>query len=87
MVVILEPWKGPGYTKQNNPFVVDVGGGAPANNKGDNHLVVKEVMVTTLWKESELQLEELEDERFLKQCEDNFDIIQPVPKEKKPYQS
>jgi hypothetical protein len=29
----------------------------------------------------------LEDEGFLKECEDNFDIIQLAPKEKKPYQS
>jgi hypothetical protein len=29
----------------------------------------------------------LEDECFLEECEDNFDIIQPVPKEKKLYQS
>jgi hypothetical protein len=29
----------------------------------------------------------LEDECFLEECEDNFDIIQPVPKERKLYQS
>jgi hypothetical protein len=49
--------------------------------------VVKEVTVTTLWEEAELQPEELEDEGFLEEWEDNFDIIQPAPKEKKPYQS
>jgi hypothetical protein len=27
----------------------------------------------------------LEDEGFLEECEDNFDIIQPTPKEKKLY--
>jgi hypothetical protein len=29
----------------------------------------------------------LEDEGFFKEWEDNFDIIQPAPKERKPYQS
>jgi hypothetical protein len=66
---------------------VDAGRGAPAKSKGDNHLVVKEVTVTTSWEEAELQLEELEDEGFLEECEDNFDIIQPTPKKKKSYQS
>jgi hypothetical protein len=49
--------------------------------------VVKEVTVTILWEETKLQPEELEDKCFLEDCEDNFDIIQPVPKEKKLYQS
>jgi hypothetical protein len=66
---------------------VDVGGGVPATSKGGNHPVVKEVTVTILWEETKLQPEELEDKCFLEYCEDNFDIIQPVPKEKKPYQS
>jgi hypothetical protein len=87
LVVILEPWKGPSYTRRNTPFAVDVGGGAPAKSKGDNHPVVKEVTVTTSWEETELQPEELEDEGFLEECEDNFDIIQLALKEKKPYQS
>jgi hypothetical protein len=87
LVVILEPWKGPSYTRQNTPFAVDAGGGAPAKSKGDNHLVVKEVTITTLWEEAELQSEELEDECFLEECEDNFDIIQLILKEKKLYQS
>ena len=55
--------------------MMDVGGGAPAKNKEDNHLVVKEVTVTTSWEEGDLQSEELEDECFLEECEDNFDII------------
>jgi hypothetical protein len=83
----LEPWKGPGYTRRNTPFAVDAGEGTPAKNKGDNHAVVKEVTVTTSWEEAELQLEELEDEGFLEEWEDNFDIIQPAPKERKLYQS
>jgi hypothetical protein len=66
---------------------VDADEGAPAKSKGDNHPVVKEVTVTTSWEEAELQPEELEDECFLEECEDNFDIIQPAPKVKKPYQS
>jgi hypothetical protein len=85
LVVILEPWKGPGYTRRNTSFAVDVGGGVLAKSKGDNHPVVKEVTVTTSWEEAELQPKELEDECFLEECEDNFDIIQLAPKEKKPY--
>jgi hypothetical protein len=87
-VVILEPWKGPGYTRRNTPFVVGIGGGTPARNRrveSVDHRVTTEDTVTTSWEEVELQLEELEDEGFLEECEDNFDIIQPAPKEKKPY--
>jgi hypothetical protein len=40
-----------------------------------------------LWEEAEFQPEELEDDCFLEKCEDNFDIIQSIPKKKKPYQS
>jgi hypothetical protein len=84
LVVILEPWKGPSYTRWNTPFAVEEHQPRP-KSKGDNHPVVKEVMVTTSWEEAELQPEALEDESFLEECEDNFNIIQPVPKEKKPY--
>ena len=66
---------------------MDASGGAPAKKKEDNHLVMNEVTVTTLWKEAKLQLEELEDKCFFEECEDSFNIIQPVPKEKKLYQS
>jgi hypothetical protein len=92
-VVILEPWKGPGYTRRNTPFAIGIGGGTPARNRrveSIDHLVTTENTVTTSWKETELQLEELEDEDFLEEWEDNFDIIQfiqPAPEEKKPYQS
>ena len=85
MVVILESLKGPGYIRRNTSFAVDAGGGAPAKSKGHNHPVVKEVTVTISWDEAELQPEELEDECFLEECEDSFNIIQPIPKEKKPY--
>jgi hypothetical protein len=77
-VVTLEPWKGPGYTRRNTPFMLDIGGGTPARNRRVeliDHLVTIEDMVTTSWEEAELQLEELEDECFLEECEDNFDII------------
>jgi hypothetical protein len=86
----LEPWKGPGYTRQNTPFAVGIGGGTPARNRrveSVDYLVMIEDTIITSWEEAELQLEELEDEGFLEECEDNFDIIQPAPKEKKPYQS
>jgi hypothetical protein len=82
-VVILEPWKGPGYTRQNTPFVVGIGRGTPVRNRrieSVDHLVTTEDMVTTSWEEAKLQPEELEDEDFLEECEDNFDIIQPTPK-------
>jgi hypothetical protein len=68
--------------------VVGIGGGTPARNRrveSVDHRVTTEDTVTTSWEEVELQLEELEDEGFLEECEDNFDIIQPAPKEKKPY--
>jgi hypothetical protein len=65
--------------------VVDAGEGTPAKSKGNNHPIVKEVTVITSWEKAELQPEELEDEGFLEECEDNFDIIQLAPKEKKPY--
>jgi hypothetical protein len=89
-VVTLEPWKGPGYTRQNTSFVVGIGGGTPARNRRIepvDHLVRTEDTVTTSWEEAELQLEELEDEGFLEEWEDNFDIIQPTPKDKKLYHS
>jgi hypothetical protein len=89
-VVILEPWKGPGYTRRNILFAVGIGGGTPARNRrveSVDHLVTIEDTFTTLWEEAELQPEELEDEGFLEEWEDNFDIIQPALIEKKPYQS
>ena len=43
--------------------------------------------VTTSWEEVELQPEGLEDEGFLDEWENNFNFIQPAPKETKPYQS
>jgi hypothetical protein len=89
-IVILEPWKGPGYTRRNTLFAVGIGGGTPARNRrveSVDHLVMIEDTVTTSWEEAELQPEELEDEDFFEEWEDNFDIIQPAPKEKRPYQS
>jgi hypothetical protein len=87
-VVTLEPWKGPGYTRQNTPFVVVIGKGTPARNRrveSVDHLVTTKDTITTAWEEAELQREELEDEGFLEEWEDNFDIIQLAPKDKKPY--
>jgi hypothetical protein len=86
-VAILEPWKGPSYTRRNTPFTVGIGGGTPRRMESVDHLVTTEDAVTTSWEEVELQPEELEDEGFLEECEDNFDIRQRAPKEKKPYQS
>jgi hypothetical protein len=89
-VGILEPWKGPCYTRRNTPFVVGIGGGTPARNRrveSIDHLVTTEDTVTTSWEEAELQPEELEDKDFLEEWEDNSDIIQPASKERKLYQS
>jgi hypothetical protein len=89
-VVTLEPWKGPGYIRRNTPFAVGIGGRTPARKRrleSVDHLVTTEDTVTISWEEAELQPKELEDEGFLEEGEDNFDIIQPAPKDKKPYQS
>jgi hypothetical protein len=85
-VVILEPWKGPGHTRRNTPFAVGIGGGTSARNRRielEDHLVTTEDTVTTSWKVAELQPEELMDKDFFEEWEDNFDIIQPAPEEKK----
>jgi hypothetical protein len=77
-VVILEPWKGPGYTRRNTPFAVGIGGGTPARNRrieSVDHLVKTEDTITTSWEEAELQPEELVDKDFLEEWENNFDII------------
>jgi hypothetical protein len=89
-VVILEPKKGLGYTRWNTPFAVGIGRETPVRNRrveSLDHLVTAEDTVTTSWEEVELQPKELEDEDFLEEWEDNFDIIQPIPKERKPYHS
>jgi hypothetical protein len=67
-VVILEPWKGPGYTRWNIPFTVGIEGGTPTRNRrveSVDYLITTEDMVTTSWEEAELQPEELEDKGFL----------------------
>jgi hypothetical protein len=58
--------------------VVGIGRGTPVRNRrieSVDHLVTIEDTVTTSWEEVELQPKELEDEGFLEECEDNFDII------------
>jgi hypothetical protein len=37
------------------------------------------------WEEGEYQPEVLEDEYFLNECGDHFDILQSIPQGRKPY--
>jgi hypothetical protein len=78
-VIILEPWKGPGYTRQNTRFAVDLSGEPEAKVI---HPVVGEDMIFEPWEEGEYQPEVLEDK-----CGDHFDIPQPIPQGRKPCQS
>jgi hypothetical protein len=86
-VVILEPQKGPGYTRRNTLFAVGAGGGTPARSRRVelvDHLITVEDTIAILWKEVESQQEGLEDEYFFEEVEDISDVPEPVPKEKKP---
>jgi hypothetical protein len=83
-VIILEPWKGPGYTSRNTWFAVDLRGEPKARVI---HLVVVEDTVFEPWEEGEYQPKVLEDEYYLDECGDHFDILQPIPQEWKPCQS
>ena len=78
-IIILEPQKGPGYTSQNTQFVVDPKEELEARVI---HLVVVEDTIFESWEEREYQPEVLEDE-----CGGHFDILQPIPQERKPCQS
>jgi hypothetical protein len=55
LVVILEPWKGPGYIRRNTPFAV--GAGTRAQGRKISYLVAVEDTDPT---SKELQLEEFE---------------------------
>jgi hypothetical protein len=83
-VIILEPWKGLGYTRQNTRFAVD-----PKEEPEARviHLVVVEDTVFEPWEEGEYQPKVLEDEYFPSKCGDHFDILQPIPQGRKPCQS
>jgi hypothetical protein len=78
-VIILEPWKGPGYTRRNTRFTVDPRGEPEARVI---HPIVEEDTVSEPWEEGEYQPKVLEDE-----CGDPFDIPQPIPQGRKPCQS
>jgi hypothetical protein len=69
-VIILEPWKGPGYTRQNTRFTVDPRGEPEARII---HPIGVEDTVSEPWEEGEYQPEVLEDK-----CWDHFDIQQPI---------
>jgi hypothetical protein len=81
-VIILEPWKGLGYIRQNTRFAVDPRGELEARVI---HPVVMEDIVFEPWEEGEYQPEVLEDEYFLNECGDHFDILQSIPQGRKPY--
>jgi hypothetical protein len=83
-VIILEPWKGPGYTRRNTRFVVDPRGGPEAKVI---HPVVVDDIVSEPREEGEYQPKVLEDKNFLNECGDHFDIQQPIPQGRKPCQS
>jgi hypothetical protein len=78
-VIILEPWKGPGYTRQNTQFTVETREEPEARVI---HPIVVEDTVSEPWEEGEYQPKVLEDK-----CWDHFDIQQPIPQGTKPYQS
>ena len=75
-VIILEPWKWPGYIGWNTQFAVD-----PKEEPQARVIlpIVVEDMVFKLWEEGEYQLEVLEDKYFPDECGDHFDILQSIP--------
>jgi hypothetical protein len=83
-IIILEPWKGLGYTRRNTQFVVD-----PRGEPEDRviHPVVEEDPVSEPREEEESQPEVLENEYFPDECGDHFDIQQSIPQGRKPCQS
>jgi hypothetical protein len=83
-VIILEPWKGLGYTRRNTRFAVDPRGELEARVI---HPIVVEDTVFESWEEGEYQPEVLEDKYFPDECGDHFDILQSIPQGRKPCQS
>jgi hypothetical protein len=84
IVIILEPWKGLGYTRRNTRFAVDPREEFEASVI---HPVVVEETVFEPWEKREYQPEVLEDEYFPDKCGDHLDILQPIPHERRPCQS
>jgi hypothetical protein len=84
-VIILEPWKGPGYTRRNTRFAVDPKGEPEASVI--HPVVVEDEYFPDGVLEGEYQPGGLEDEYFPDDCGDHFDILQPIPQGRKPYQS
>jgi hypothetical protein len=68
---ILEPWKGPGYTRRNTPFAVGAGGGLRVQGRRISYPVAVEDTVSTSREEEEFQLEESEYEHSFEEPEDN----------------
>jgi hypothetical protein len=83
-VIILEPWKGPGYIRRNTRFVVDPRGELEARVI---HPVVVEDTVSEPREEGKYQPEVLENEYFPDECGDHFDIQKPNLPGRKPCQS
>jgi hypothetical protein len=70
-VIILEPWKGPGYTRRNTWFTVDPMGEPEARVI---HPIVVEDTVSEPWEVGEYQPKVLENEYFPNEYGDHFDI-------------
>jgi hypothetical protein len=87
LVVILEPWKGPGYIRRNTPFAIGAGGGTRVQGRRINYPVAIEDTVSTSGEEEESQLEEVEYEHSSEEPEDNVNAWQPKPRKNKPFQS
>jgi hypothetical protein len=83
----LEPWKGPGYTRRNTPFVVGAGGGTRVQGRRISYPVEVEDTISTSREEEEFELEELEYEHSSKELEDNVNARQPTLRKSKPFQS
>jgi hypothetical protein len=83
-VIIVEPWKGPGYTRRNTRFIVDPRGEPEARVI---HPIVVEDTVSEPWEVGEYQPKVLENEYFPDECGDHFDIQQSIPQGRKPCQS
>jgi hypothetical protein len=82
-VIILEPWKGPGYTRRNTWFAVDPRGESEARVV---HPVVVQDTVFEPWEEEGYQPKVLENECFPDECGDHFDILQSIRQGRKPCQ-
>jgi hypothetical protein len=74
--MILEPWKGPGYIRRNTWFAVD------PRKEPKARVIYPVVVEDTVFEPREedgYQPKVLENECFLDEYGDHFDILQPIP--------